>query len=71
LADGKRRRHDQEDVVDTVTPERLKYYLDNKETVTSSIFGDQGIPGKKTSGGRSIPINELDKTFALFRAPAG
>ncbi len=32
--------HDQEDVVDTVTPERLKYYLDNKETV---IIGYRNI----------------------------
>ena len=25
--------HDSEDVVDTVTPERLKYYIDNNETL--------------------------------------
>ncbi len=52
--------HDAEDVVDTVTPERLKYYLDNKETLfiidlrSTKEFRDKRLPGA-----RSIPIKEL------------
>jgi rhodanese-related sulfurtransferase len=59
--------HDQEDVVDTVTPERLKYYLDNKETVTIiDLRPDKDYKEKRLPGARSIPIKELDKNLRVI-----
>ena len=59
--------HDQEDVVDTVTPERLKYYLDNKETVTIiDLRPTKEYREKRLPGARSIPINELDKNLRVI-----
>jgi rhodanese-related sulfurtransferase len=59
--------HDQEDVVDTVTPERLKYYLDNKETVTIiDLRPDKDYKEKRLPGARSIPIKELDKNLRII-----
>jgi rhodanese-related sulfurtransferase len=59
--------HDQEDVVDTVTPERLKYYLDNKETVTIiDLRPDKEYKEKRLPGARSIPIKELDKNLRVI-----
>jgi hypothetical protein len=59
--------HDQEDVVDTVTPERLKYYLDNKETVTIiDLRPDKDYKEKGLPGARSIPIKELDKNLRII-----
>ena len=62
--------HDQEDVVDTVTPERLKYYLDNKETlVIIDLRSVKEYKEKRLPGARSIPIKELDKNLrAIPRA---
>jgi len=56
--------HDAEDVVDTVTPERVKFYLDNKEALviidlrTTKEFQERRLPGA-----RSIPIKELEKNL--------
>jgi len=59
--------HDQEDVVDTVTPERLKYYLDNKETVIIiDLRPTKEYREKRLPGARSIPINELDKNLRVI-----
>jgi rhodanese-related sulfurtransferase len=59
--------HDAEDVVDTVTPERLKYYLDNKETVTIiDLRPDKDYKEKRLPGARSIPIKELDKNLRVI-----
>ena len=54
--------HDAEDVVDMVTPERVKFYLDNKETLviidlrTTKEFQERRLPGA-----RSIPMKDLEK----------
>jgi rhodanese-related sulfurtransferase len=62
-----RAAHDQEDVVDIVTPERLKYYLDNKETVTIiDLRPNKDYREKRLPGARSIPINELDKNLRVI-----
>jgi len=56
--------HDAEDVVDMVTPERVKFYLDNKETLviidlrTTKEFQERRLPGA-----RSIPMKELEKNL--------
>jgi len=57
--------HDSEDVVDTVTPERLKYYIDNNETlVIIDLRPPKDYKEKRLPGARSIPINELDKNLS-------
>jgi len=54
--------HDAEDIVDMVTPERVKFYLDNKETLviidlrTAKEFQERRLPGA-----RSIPMKDLEK----------
>jgi rhodanese-related sulfurtransferase len=56
--------HDAEDVVDMVTPERVKFYLDNKESLviidlrTTKEFQERRLPGA-----RSIPIKELESNL--------
>ena len=56
--------HDAEDVVDMVTPERVKYYLDNKEALviidlrTAKEFQERRLPGA-----RLIPMKELEKNL--------
>jgi len=56
--------HDAEDIVDMVTPERVKYFLDNKETLviidlrTTKEFQERRLPGA-----RSIPMQELEKNL--------
>jgi len=56
--------HDAEDVVDIVTPERVKFYLDNKESLviidlrTTKEFQERRLPGA-----RSIPIKELENNL--------
>jgi len=60
-----RAAHDSEDVVDTVTPERLKYYIDNNETlVIIDLRPPKDYKEKRLPGARSIPINELDKNLS-------
>ena len=68
-----RAAHDSEDVVDTVTPERLKYYIDNNETlVIIDLRPLKDYKEKRLPGARSIPINELDKNLTKYsRARAG
>ena len=57
--------HETEDVVDTVTPERLKYYLDNKETLLIiDLRPAKDFKEKRLPGARSIPIQELNKNLA-------
>jgi rhodanese-related sulfurtransferase len=62
--------HDQEDVIDIVTPERLKYYLDNKEPlVIIDLRSPKEYTEKRLPGARSIPIKELEKNLrAIPRA---
>jgi rhodanese-related sulfurtransferase len=56
--------HDIEDVVDTVTPERLKYYLDNKEAlVIIDLRSSKEYKEKRLPGARSIPIKEIEKNL--------
>jgi len=56
--------HDAEDIVDMVTPERVKFYLDNKEALviidlrTAKEFQERRLPGA-----RSIPMKELEKNL--------
>lgn len=56
--------HDAEDVVDMVTPERVKFWLDNKETLvlidlrTPKEFQERRLPGAK-----SIPMKDLEKNL--------
>jgi rhodanese-related sulfurtransferase len=56
--------HESEDIVDTVTPERVKYYLDNKEPlVIVDLRATKQFQEKRLPGARSIPINELEKNL--------
>ena len=62
--------HDAEDIVDTVTPERVKYFMDNKETLviidlrSSNEFHERRLPGA-----RSIPMKDLETHLsAISRA---
>ena len=56
--------HDAEDVVDIVTPERVKFYLDNKEALviidlrTTKEFQERRLPGA-----RSIPMKDLENNL--------
>ena len=59
--------HDAEDIVDTVTPERVKFYLDNKEALviidlrTTKEFQERRLPGA-----RSIPMKDLEKHLSAI-----
>ena len=56
--------HDAEDIVDTVTPERVKYFLDNKETlVLIDLRPAPEFKARRLPGARSIPINDLEKNL--------
>jgi adenylyltransferase/sulfurtransferase len=56
--------HDAEDVVDSVTPERVKYFLDNKEAlVIIDLRPAKDFQVRRLPGARSIPIKELDKNL--------
>jgi rhodanese-related sulfurtransferase len=56
--------HESEDIVDTVTPERVKYYLDNKEPLTIvDLRSDKEYKEKRLPGARSIPMKEIDKNL--------
>ena len=56
--------HDAEDIVDTVTPERVKYFLDNKETLAIiDLRPSKEFQARRLPGARSIPINELEKNL--------
>ena len=56
--------HDAEDIVDTVTPERVKYYLDNKETlVLIDLRPAPEFKARHLPGARSIPISDLEKNL--------
>jgi rhodanese-related sulfurtransferase len=62
-----RAAHDAEDVVDMVTPERVKYYLDNKETlVIIDLRATKDYQQKRLPGARSIPMKELDKNLRVI-----
>ena len=55
--------HDAEDIVDTVTPERVKFYLDNKEVLviidlrTTKEFQERRLPGSSTR----FPVQEREQ----------
>ena len=56
--------HDAEDIVDTVTPERVKYYLDNKEQlVIIDLRPAAEFKARRLPGARSIPTNDLEKNL--------
>ena len=56
--------HDAEDIVDTVTPERVKYFLDNKETlVLIDLRPAPEFKARRLPSARSIPINDLEKNL--------
>jgi rhodanese-related sulfurtransferase len=57
--------HDAEDVVDIVTPERVKYFLDNKEALSIiDLRPAQEFQARRLPGARSIPMKELEKNLA-------
>ncbi len=59
--------HDAEDVVDIVTPERVKYYLDNKEPLAIiDLRPSKEFQARRLPGARSIPIKELDNNLRLI-----
>jgi rhodanese-related sulfurtransferase len=59
--------HESEDVVDTVTPERVKYYLDNKEPLfIIDLRPTKDFNEKRLPGARSIPINDLSKNLRVI-----
>ena len=54
--------HESEDIVDMVTPERVKYYLDNKETlVIIDLRSPKEFQERRLPGARSIPMKDLEK----------
>jgi rhodanese-related sulfurtransferase len=54
--------HDTEDKVNTLTPERIKYYLDNEEKlILIDLRPAKEFQQKRLPGARSIPIKELPK----------
>ena len=56
--------HDAEDVVDIVTPERVKYFLDNKEPLSIiDLRPAKEFQARRLPGARSIPMRELDKNL--------
>jgi rhodanese-related sulfurtransferase len=56
--------HDAEDIVDTVTPERLKYFIDNKEPLAIiDLRPAKEFQARRLPGARSIPIQELEKNL--------
>ena len=59
--------HESEDAVDTVTPERVKYYLDNKEPLfIIDLRATKDFNEKRLPGARSIPIKELAKNLRVI-----
>jgi rhodanese-related sulfurtransferase len=56
--------HDAEDIVDTVTPERVKYFLDNKEPLALiDLRPIKEYQARRLPGARSIPMKELEKNL--------
>jgi rhodanese-related sulfurtransferase len=56
--------HDAEDIVDMVTPERVKYFLDNKEAVVIiDLRSAKEFQERRLPGARSIPMKELEKNL--------
>ena len=59
--------HESEDIVDTVTPERVKYYLDNKETlVIVDLRSAKEFQERRVPGARSIPMKDLEKNLNVI-----
>jgi rhodanese-related sulfurtransferase len=59
--------HDAEDIIDMVTPERVKYFIDNKETlVIIDLRSAKEFQERRLPGARSIPMKELDKNLKLI-----
>jgi rhodanese-related sulfurtransferase len=56
--------HGTEDIVDTVTVERVKFFLDAGEKLfIVDLRPAKDFQQKRLPGARSIPIKELDKRF--------
>jgi rhodanese-related sulfurtransferase len=56
--------HDAEDVVDIVTPERVKYFIDNKEPLAIiDLRPVKDFQARRVPGARSIPMPELEKNL--------
>jgi rhodanese-related sulfurtransferase len=56
--------HEAEDVVDTVTPERVKYFIDNKEALSIiDLRPTKEFQAQRLPGARSIPMKELEKNL--------
>ena len=57
--------HESEDIVDMVTPERIKFWIDNKEPLviidlrTTKEFQERRLPGA-----RSIPMKDLENQLS-------
>lgn len=59
--------HESEDVVDMVTPERVKYYLDNKEAlVIIDLRSTKEFQQRRLPGARSIPLQDLEKNLKVI-----
>jgi rhodanese-related sulfurtransferase len=56
--------HDAEDIIDMVTPERVKFYLDNKETlVIIDLRSTKEFQERRLPGARSIPMKDLENNL--------
>lgn len=56
--------HDTEDVVDTVTVERVKFYLDSGEKyLLIDLRPEKEFQQRHLPGARSVPLKELEKRF--------
>jgi rhodanese-related sulfurtransferase len=56
--------HDAEDIIDMVTPERVKFYLDNKETlVIIDLRSTKEYQERRLPGARSIPMKDLENNL--------
>ncbi len=59
--------HDAEDIVDMLTPERVKYFLDNKETlVIIDLRSTKEFQERRLPGARSIPMKDLENNLNVI-----
>jgi rhodanese-related sulfurtransferase len=57
-----RSAHDTEDIVDVITPERVKFYIDSGEKLMLiDLRPVKSYQQKRLPGARSIPMQELEK----------
>jgi rhodanese-related sulfurtransferase len=56
--------HDAEDVVDIVTPERVKYFIDNKDPLAIiDLRPVKEFEARRLPGARSVPMADLEKNL--------